>query len=276
MRQNKKPDPLSVAFGDLTAILHNEQINALFWEYETYKPPRDACPLALAAKRFLKEFEEAGGESELSRRLNFLSRETGEGSVYHQYFSAAQAVVDYVDARLISEGVKPFAIKGKMFSTFLDRRYDPSQGVKSVGRLTGTVLELKRLFLPENERWFYANEVAIVKAFHDESYELMVEAKQSCVGQCRVLMALSSPNLQLTPTSSVFRDAREAANSLYSWIKSTPRTRKRPSKQTHLQWQEWKQEGLSYQAIAVRHFDETGDQVSRDAVIKALKRLASA
>jgi hypothetical protein len=49
--------------------------------------------------------------------------------------------------------------------------------------------------------------------------------------------------------------------------------RKRPAAQKHLRWKQWKDAGLSYNQIVQRHKDETGEEVSRDAVIQALRRL---
>src|SRR5205085_2742727 len=51
--------------------------------------------------------------------------------------------------------------------------------------------------------------------------------------------------------------------------------RKKPAREKHLQWKSWKDEGLSYARIAIRHHDETGEEVTRDAVIQALRRLPS-
>ena len=49
--------------------------------------------------------------------------------------------------------------------------------------------------------------------------------------------------------------------------------RKRPAETTHLKWREWKDAGLSFTAIAKKHLDCTGETVTRDAVMKALRRL---
>jgi hypothetical protein len=53
----------------------------------------------------------------------------------------------------------------------------------------------------------------------------------------------------------------------------TVRQHKRPAHEKHQQWKTWKEEGLSYNQIVQRHLDETGEEVSRDAIIQALRRL---
>ena len=45
------------------------------------------------------------------------------------------------------------------------------------------------------------------------------------------------------------------------------------AREKHRKWQQWKTAGMSYSQIAIRHRDETGDDVTADAVKKALKRL---
>jgi hypothetical protein len=52
------------------------------------------------------------------------------------------------------------------------------------------------------------------------------------------------------------------------------RDRARPALEKHLRWQEWKSAGLSYNQIVQRHLDETGESVTRDAVVQALRYLA--
>jgi hypothetical protein len=47
----------------------------------------------------------------------------------------------------------------------------------------------------------------------------------------------------------------------------------RPAHEKHLKWREWAEQELSHQQIADKHKDETGEEVTRDAVSKALKRL---
>ena len=49
--------------------------------------------------------------------------------------------------------------------------------------------------------------------------------------------------------------------------------RKRPATEKHTKWKAWKDEGLSYAAIVRRHKDESGEEVTKDAVYAALKRL---
>jgi hypothetical protein len=50
-------------------------------------------------------------------------------------------------------------------------------------------------------------------------------------------------------------------------------TRVKRARAKHLKWREWKDGGLSYAAVAIKHEDETGETVTEDAVKKALKRL---
>ncbi len=49
--------------------------------------------------------------------------------------------------------------------------------------------------------------------------------------------------------------------------------RKKPARGKHLQWQAWRKDGLSYNKIVQRHLDETGEEVTREAIMFALKRL---
>jgi len=49
--------------------------------------------------------------------------------------------------------------------------------------------------------------------------------------------------------------------------------RKRRSHEKHLRWKVWKDAGLSYGDIVNKHKHETGETVTRDAVIQALRRL---
>lgn len=49
--------------------------------------------------------------------------------------------------------------------------------------------------------------------------------------------------------------------------------RSRPARAKHENWKEWHDAGMSYANIAQKHLDETGEEVTRDAVSKALKRL---
>lgn len=49
--------------------------------------------------------------------------------------------------------------------------------------------------------------------------------------------------------------------------------RRHPEREKHRRWQLWKRNGLSYAEILARHKDETGEDLTRDAVIKALQRL---
>jgi len=49
--------------------------------------------------------------------------------------------------------------------------------------------------------------------------------------------------------------------------------RTRPAREKHLKWKQWKEEGLSYNRIVIKHRAETGEKVTRDAVIQALRRL---
>jgi hypothetical protein len=51
------------------------------------------------------------------------------------------------------------------------------------------------------------------------------------------------------------------------------RDRRHPERSKHLKWQQWRIDGLSYGQIVKRHKTETGEEVTRDAVIKAVKRL---
>ena len=51
------------------------------------------------------------------------------------------------------------------------------------------------------------------------------------------------------------------------------RERRHPEREKHRRWQLWKRDGLSYAGIVAKHRDQTGEKVTRDAVIKALKRL---
>jgi hypothetical protein len=52
-----------------------------------------------------------------------------------------------------------------------------------------------------------------------------------------------------------------------------PEVRERPAREKHVKWKQWKDEGLSYNQIVQRHKDETGEDITRDAVIQALRRL---
>jgi hypothetical protein len=56
-------------------------------------------------------------------------------------------------------------------------------------------------------------------------------------------------------------------------INGEEKERKHPAKERHLKWKKWQDEGLSYAQIAQRHKDQTGEEISRDAVLKALQRL---
>ncbi len=47
----------------------------------------------------------------------------------------------------------------------------------------------------------------------------------------------------------------------------------KPAREKHLKWKRWKDEGASYNDIVKRHQRETGERVTRDAVIQALRRL---
>jgi hypothetical protein len=49
--------------------------------------------------------------------------------------------------------------------------------------------------------------------------------------------------------------------------------RKLPAKAKHLKWQQWHEEGLSYNQIVQKEFDEGRAKPTRDAVAKAIKRL---
>jgi len=49
--------------------------------------------------------------------------------------------------------------------------------------------------------------------------------------------------------------------------------RAKPQKAKHLKWQEWKIQGMSYNEIADKEYDDSGVRPSRDAVIQALRRL---
>jgi hypothetical protein len=40
-----------------------------------------------------------------------------------------------------------------------------------------------------------------------------------------------------------------------------------------MQWKQWRKQGKSYGQIVIDHYDTTGEQVTREAVIHALKRL---
>jgi len=51
------------------------------------------------------------------------------------------------------------------------------------------------------------------------------------------------------------------------------RQRKRPKDKTHRQWLAWKQSGMSYAAVAQQHKDETGQEITPDAVYQAIRRL---
>jgi hypothetical protein len=54
---------------------------------------------------------------------------------------------------------------------------------------------------------------------------------------------------------------------------ATKETRKKPARDKHAQWKQWKAEGLSYSEIQKRWKRETKQVVTRDAVIQALRRL---
>jgi hypothetical protein len=51
------------------------------------------------------------------------------------------------------------------------------------------------------------------------------------------------------------------------------RRNRRPAEETHRQWKEWHDSGMGYGRIAMHHNQVTGDDVTKDAVAKAIKRL---
>ncbi len=55
--------------------------------------------------------------------------------------------------------------------------------------------------------------------------------------------------------------------------KKQRKERQRPANPKHQRWWQWKKDGMSYNEIVIRHKDETGETVTRDAVIQALRRL---
>lgn len=55
----------------------------------------------------------------------------------------------------------------------------------------------------------------------------------------------------------------------------TKQTRKRHAGSKHAAWKEWRKAGMTYGEIAQKHLSETGEEVSREAVYVALKRLSS-
>jgi hypothetical protein len=71
----------------------------------------------------------------------------------------------------------------------------------------------------------------------------------------------------INTTESELYQARTTAN------QGPPRTHKHPAQAKHQQWKEWKDAGLSYNQIVQKHKDTTGEEVTRDAVIQALRRL---
>src|SRR5262249_24575788 len=69
--------------------------------------------------------------------------------------------------------------------------------------------------------------------------------------------------------------AKDVAEGL-KWVQdqfNKERDRRHPERAKHRKWQQWKKDGLSYTGIVIKHKAETGEDVKRDAVIKALKRL---
>jgi hypothetical protein len=54
---------------------------------------------------------------------------------------------------------------------------------------------------------------------------------------------------------------------------AVPGQHKRPAKAKHLRWLAWHEQGMGYGRIAMHHFDLTGEEVTKDAVAKALTRL---
>ena len=62
----------------------------------------------------------------------------------------------------------------------------------------------------------------------------------------------------------------------WEWIRARlleARDRRHPEREKHRRWQKWKNDGLSFNDIVLKHKDETGEDITRDAVFIALKRL---
>jgi hypothetical protein len=55
--------------------------------------------------------------------------------------------------------------------------------------------------------------------------------------------------------------------------RQTKRRRIHREEDTHLKWRQWKNEGMSYNQIVIRHKDETKETITRSAVVMALFRL---
>jgi hypothetical protein len=75
------------------------------------------------------------------------------------------------------------------------------------------------------------------------------------------------------PITDVATSVAESPSPSPAVARPAAATRVARAREKHLRWKAWKDGGLSYSQIAQRHLDKTGEEVTRDAVCKAIRRL---
>jgi hypothetical protein len=78
---------------------------------------------------------------------------------------------------------------------------------------------------------------------------------------------------ELLATSAKVENYQPACRASKPEIESTKTERVKPARAKHQRWRELREAGLSWGEIAQRHKDETGEEITREAVILALQRL---
>ena len=99
--------------------------------------------------------------------------------------------------------------------------------------------------------------------------DLMVELEESVVQEKAETDRLKKL------TASKFEQLGKALNDVGDFFekKEAERKLRLRQRQKHANWKRLQDQGLSYGQIVLRHLEETGEEVQRDAVIKAIKRL---
>ena len=82
------------------------------------------------------------------------------------------------------------------------------------------------------------------------------------------------PYLVRRLTSNVFTASAISIESIHeTHAASKTNERSKPARAKHERWRKWKKEGMSYQEIANRHKDETGEEITCHAVYRGITRL---
>ena len=99
--------------------------------------------------------------------------------------------------------------------------------------------------------------------------DLMVELEESVVQEKAETDRLKKL------TASKFEQLGKALNDVGDFCekKEAERKLRLRQRQKHETWKRLQDQGLSYGQIVLRHLEQTGEEVQRDAVIKAIKRL---